>query len=44
MARDRPCAAYVGWAEHQRITERQFHAVVVRFVAMYPVLTFFLLS
>ena len=26
--------AYVGWAEH-RITERQFLAVVVRFVAMY---------
>ena len=35
--------AYVGWAEH-RITERQFLAVVVRFVAMYLVLTFFLLS
>ena len=30
--------AYVGWAEH-RITERQFLAVVVRFVAMYLVLT-----
>lgn len=29
--------AYVGWAEH-RITERQFLAVVVRFVAMYLVL------
>lgn len=28
--------AYVGWAEH-RITERQFLAVVVRFVAMYLV-------
>lgn len=35
--------AYVGWVEH-RITERQFLAVVVRFVAMYLVLTFFLLS
>ena len=35
--------AYVGWAEY-RITERQFLAVVVRFVAMYLVLTFFLLS
>ncbi len=35
--------AYVGWAEH-RITERQFLAVVVRFVAMYLVLAFFLLS
>lgn len=35
--------AYVGWAEH-RITERQFLAVIVRFVAMYLVLTFFLLS
>ena len=34
---------YVGWAEH-RISERQFLAVVVRFVAMYLVLTFFLLS
>ena len=33
--------AYVGWAEH-RITERQFLAVVVRFVAMYLVLAFFL--
>ena len=35
--------AYVGWAEH-RITERQFLGVVVRFLAMYLVLTFFLLS
>lgn len=35
--------AYVGWAE-RRITERQFLAVVVRLVAMYLVLTFFLLS
>ena len=39
-----PCAPpTVGWAEH-RITERQFLTVVVRFVAMYLVLTFFLLS
>ena len=36
-------SAYVGWAEH-RITERQFLGVVVRFVAIYLVLTFFLLS
>ncbi|MFC4160713.1 TIGR03758 family integrating conjugative element protein [Chitinimonas lacunae] len=36
-------AAYTGWAEH-RIAERQLVAVVVRFVAMYLVLTFFLLS
>ena len=35
--------AYVGWAEH-RLTQRQFLAVVVRFVAMYLVLTYFLLS
>ncbi|EIF29976.1 TPA: TIGR03758 family integrating conjugative element protein [Burkholderia cenocepacia] len=35
--------AYVGWAE-QRLTQRQFLGVVVRFVAMYVVLTFFLLS
>lgn len=35
--------AYVGWAE-QRITQRQFLGVVVRFLAMYVVLTFFLLS
>ena len=35
--------AYVGWAEH-RISQRQFLAVVVRFIAMYVVLTFFLLS
>ncbi len=35
--------AYVGWAEHL-ISQRQFLAVVVRFVAMYVVLTFFLLS
>ncbi|MCY1397874.1 hypothetical protein D3C76_417170 [compost metagenome] len=35
--------AYVGWAEN-RINQRQFLGVVVRFVAMYLVLTFFLLS
>lgn len=35
--------AYVGWAE-QQISQRQFLTVVVRFVAMYLVLTFFLLS
>ncbi|WP_175687281.1 TIGR03758 family integrating conjugative element protein [Burkholderia multivorans] len=35
--------AYVGWAEH-RITQRQFLGVIVRFLAMYVVLTFFLLS
>ncbi|NVZ09303.1 TIGR03758 family integrating conjugative element protein [Allochromatium humboldtianum] len=35
--------AYVGWAEH-RLTERQFLGVILRFVAMYLVLSFFLLS
>jgi integrating conjugative element protein (TIGR03758 family) len=35
--------AYVGWAEH-RISQRQLLGVAVRFVAMYLVLTFFLLS
>ena len=35
--------AYVGWAE-SRLTQRQFLGVVVRFVAMYLVLSFFLLS
>ena len=35
--------AYVGWAE-ERISQRQFLGVSVRFVAMYLVLTFFLLS
>jgi integrating conjugative element protein (TIGR03758 family) len=35
--------AYVGWAE-ARISQRQFLGVAVRFVAMYLVLTFFLLS
>lgn len=35
--------AYTGWAEH-RLSQRQFLGVVVRFIAMYLVLTFFLLS
>ncbi len=35
--------AYVGWAEN-RLNQRQFLGVVVRFLAMYLVLTFFLLS
>ena len=35
--------AYVGWAE-ERLSQRQFLGVAVRFVAMYLVLTFFLLS
>jgi integrating conjugative element protein (TIGR03758 family) len=35
--------AYVGWAE-DRLSQRQFLGVAVRFVAMYLVLTFFLLS
>lgn len=35
--------AYVGWAE-QRLSLRQFLGVVVRLVALYLVLTFFLLS
>ena len=35
--------AYVRWAEN-RLTQRQFIGVVVRFVAMYLVLSFFLLS
>ncbi|KRP72610.1 MULTISPECIES: TIGR03758 family integrating conjugative element protein [Pseudomonas] len=35
--------AYVGWSE-QRISQRQFLGVAVRFIAMYVVLTFFLLS
>lgn len=34
---------YVGWAEN-RINQRQFLGVVVRFTAIYLVLTFFLLS
>jgi integrating conjugative element protein (TIGR03758 family) len=35
--------AYTGWAE-QRLNQRQFLGVVVRFAAMYLALTFFLLS
>lgn len=35
--------AYTGWAE-QRLSQRQFVGVVVRFLAMYVVLSFFLLS
>ena len=35
--------AYVGWAE-QRLSQRQFLGVVVRFLEMYLVLSFFLLS
>lgn len=35
--------AYVGWAE-QRINQRQFLGVAVRFLALYLVLGFFLLS
>ena len=35
--------AYVGWSE-QHISQRLFLGVVMRFTAMYLVLTFFLLS
>jgi integrating conjugative element protein (TIGR03758 family) len=35
--------AYVGWAE-ERISQRQLLGVAMRFVAMYVVLTFLLLS
>src|SRR3546814_20180505 len=35
--------AYVGWAEH-RITERQLPPVLVPFVAMYRLLSFFRFS
>ena len=35
--------AYVGWAE-EHLSQRQFLGVAVRFIAMYLVLTFFLLS
>ena len=35
--------AYVGWAEN-RLNQRQFLAVCIRFAAMYLVLTYFLLS
>lgn len=34
--------AYAGWAEH-RLNQRQFLGVVIRFTAMYLVLTFVLL-
>ena len=36
-------SAYVGWAEEQ-LSQRQFLVVVVRFVVLYLVLIFFLLS
>lgn len=36
-------SAYVGWAEHQ-LPSRALLMVVVRFVAMYLALTYFLLS
>ncbi len=36
-------SAYVGWAEAQ-LSQSQFLVVVVRFVVLYLVLTFFLLS
>jgi integrating conjugative element protein (TIGR03758 family) len=36
-------AAYVGWSE-DRLSSRLFVGVLIRFVAMYLVLTFFLLS
>ena len=35
--------AYVGWVE-QQISQRQFFTVIVRFLAMYVVLTYLLLS
>lgn len=35
--------AYFGWAEH-KLTQRQLLGVVVRFAAMYAVLTYFMLS
>lgn len=35
--------AYVGWVERQ-ISQRQFLAVIVRFIAIYLVLTYLLLS
>ncbi|MFJ4443341.1 TIGR03758 family integrating conjugative element protein [Pseudomonas sp. NPDC089422] len=35
--------AYTGWAE-QRLSNRQFVGVVIRFVALYLVLTYFFLS
>lgn len=36
-------SAYVGWAE-QQISQRQFIAVIVRFIAIYLVLNYLLLS
>ncbi|MBO9831240.1 TIGR03758 family integrating conjugative element protein [Xanthomonas phaseoli] len=36
-------SAYIGWAE-QRLSQRQFAVVIVRFLALYLVLTFLLLS
>jgi integrating conjugative element protein (TIGR03758 family) len=36
-------SAYVGWADEQ-LSQRQFLVVVVRFVVLYLVLAFFLLS
>jgi integrating conjugative element protein (TIGR03758 family) len=36
-------AAYVGWADTQ-ISQRQFFVVIVRFAAMYVVLSYLLLS
>ncbi|EHC5873745.1 TPA: TIGR03758 family integrating conjugative element protein [Salmonella enterica] len=35
--------AFVGWSE-QRVSQRQFLGVVVRFIAIYLVLTFLFLS
>lgn len=35
--------AYVGWVERQ-ISQRQFFALLVRFIAIYIVLTYLLLS
>lgn len=35
--------AYIGWTEN-RLSQRQFLLVAVRFVAMYLALTFFLLT
>ena len=35
--------AYVGWSE-SRLHQRLFHGVCIRFVTMYLVLSFFLLS
>ncbi|EHD1638500.1 TIGR03758 family integrating conjugative element protein [Salmonella enterica] len=35
--------AFIGWSE-QRVSQRQFFGVVVRFIAIYLVLTFLFLS